>query len=54
MDRAWFYLPRMLHDRSLVLVERLGSNGQAGEYEVLDRQAVQQLANASVPMRRAA
>ena len=54
MDRAWFYLPRMLHDRSLVLVERLGSDGQAGEYEVLDRQAVQQRANATVPLRRAA
>ena len=50
MDRAWFYLPRMLHDQSLVLVEQ----PEGGDYAVLDRQAVQQRANATVPQRRAA
>ena len=54
MDRAWFYVPRMLHERSVVLVERLGGDGQAVAYEVLDRQAVQRLADATPPMRRAA
>ncbi len=54
MDRAWFYVPRMMHDHSLVMVEQCGASGQTSSYEVLDRQAVQRLANTTAPMRRVA
>jgi hypothetical protein len=50
MERAWFYLPRMLHHQSLVLVERPTSDG----YDVLDHHSVQQRAAAALPRRRAA
>ncbi len=52
LDRAWFYLPRMLHDGSLVLIERAGRDGQDASYEVLDRAAVQ--SRVATPLRRAA
>ncbi len=55
MDRAWFYVPRMLHEHSLVMVEQVGRDGQTASYDLLDRQAVQRLADATTtPMRRAA
>ncbi len=54
MDRAWFYVPRMLHAQSLVLVEEAGTGGKEACYQVLDVAAVQQLATAATPQRRAA
>lgn len=36
MARSWFYLPRMLHDESLILVE----DPQSGVFEELDYDAV--------------
>lgn len=40
LERAWFYLPRMLHESSVVLVERIGAEGQPVRYDVLNREAV--------------
>ncbi|MFW6170124.1 MAG: hypothetical protein ACODAD_06515 [Planctomycetota bacterium] len=54
MDRAWFYVPRMLHERSVVLVNRAGQNGQPDRYEPLDGHAIQRLAQATGGRRRAA
>lgn len=54
MDRAWFYLPRMLHENSLVLVNQPGKSGKPSSYEVLDRHAVQRVADANKPQRKAA
>ncbi|MFO7905200.1 MAG: hypothetical protein ACQESR_01580 [Planctomycetota bacterium] len=54
MDRAWFYVPRMLHERSVVLVKRPGQNGQPDRYESLDGQAVRRLAHSSGGQRKAA
>ncbi len=54
MQRAWFYVPRMLHSESLVLVEQTHAAGKDASYDVLDRAAVQRLAGASMPLRRAA
>lgn len=54
MDQAWFYVPRMMHAQSLVLVENAGRDGQGDSFEVLDRAAVKQLASTHVPLRRAA
>jgi hypothetical protein len=54
LERAWFYLPRMLHEQSVVLVEQLGTEGHEGTYRALDLQAVRQLAAAHSSRRRAA
>lgn len=54
MDRAWFYVPRMLHANSLVLVKRSGEGGETEGYEVLDYLAVQQLFDAAAGRRKAA
>ena len=54
LQRAWFYLPRMLHEHSLVLIERPAAEGQPSSYQVLDWRAVGQLAEATAPRRRAA
>jgi hypothetical protein len=54
LQRAWFYLPRMLHEHSVVLVEQPGREGQDGTYRMLDLDAVRQLADAQTSRRRAA
>ena len=54
LERAWFYLPRMLHDNSVVLVEQPGREGQEGTYRVLDLLAIRRLADAQTPRRSAA
>ncbi len=46
LQRAWFYLPRMLHEKSVVLVEQPGCEGRDGTYRVLDLHAIWQLADA--------
>jgi len=54
MDRAWFYVPRMLHHASLVLVNRPGTDGKPGSYQALDRKAVQRAASVAKAPRKAA
>ncbi len=54
MQRAWFYLPRMLHAESLVLVENATATSKDTSFEVLDLAAVKKLAGTRMPMRRAA
>ena len=54
MQRAWFYLPRMLHKQSVVLVERAGGDGQVESFDSLDHAAVLQLAHSAMPVRKAA
>jgi hypothetical protein len=44
---AWFYVPRMLHEQSLVCLERLDNRlGQSG-YQLLSRDEVESLAAAT-------
>jgi hypothetical protein len=40
LERAWFYLPRMLHANSVVLVEQMNVDGQPVRYDELDLTAV--------------
>ncbi len=54
LDRAWFYLPRMLHAQSVVLIERPGAEGREGAYWALDPAAVGRLAAARSTRHRAA
>ena len=50
--RAWFFVPRMLHEHSLVFVERLLGNGQR-LLEIKPRHAIDSLASAGVRRRAA-
>lgn len=52
LGRAWFYFPRMLHDRSLVLVEEHASTGESS-FRVMPRSEIDALAQPS-SRRRAA
>jgi hypothetical protein len=54
LQRAWFYLPRMLHDRSVVLVEQPAAEGRERCYRTLDLPAVRKLAEGQMAHRRAA
>jgi hypothetical protein len=54
MEQAWFYVPRMLHDRSLVLVEQPAEGEQESSYQTVSRQEVQRLADQHRQLRRAA
>ncbi len=49
LEQAWFYLPRMLHDGSVVLRQ-----DPQGLYQPLDRDAIQRLADTQQALRRAA
>lgn len=52
LTNAWFYLPRMLHDKSLVLIE--DTSGQRHRYRQLNSAEVENLAKGSASSRRAA
>lgn len=54
LAHAWFYVPRMLHDRSLVLVETAGRDGGESSYRLVNAVAIRQLALQAQPRRRAA
>ena len=54
LQLAWFYLPRMLHDQSLVLIEDPEHEHAEDGYRVLDIAAVRQLASQSGLQRRRA
>jgi hypothetical protein len=53
LARAWFYVPRMLHDQSRVLVEKHDAAG-AGGYEEIALAVIPALSAAARPQRRAA
>jgi predicted O-methyltransferase YrrM len=52
LQRSWLYVPRMLHDRSVILQES-NSDG-AVHFATLSRDSIEQLASASSASRRAA
>ena len=52
LTNAWFYVPRMLHDKSLVLIE--DNFGQRPRFRQLSCAEVEQLAKGSASSRRAA
>ncbi len=55
LAKAWFYVPRMLHDRSCVLVEERGATPAESQFRQLRPLEVEQLASAAArTMRRAA
>lgn len=55
LTRAWFYIPRMLHDHSIVLQEEPASKGGETTFRQLTRLEIERLAAvASKTMRRAA
>jgi hypothetical protein len=51
--RAWFFVPRMLHEQSLVFVEGVSADGQR-QLRPKSRQEIAQLASAGQPRRAAA
>ena len=51
LDRAWFYVPRMLHERSLVLNESV--EGEARRWDAVPLSQIHERA-AAFPRRRAA
>lgn len=55
LAKAWFYVPRMLHDASVVLLEEPASKSGESEFRQLTRLEIEQFAAAaSKQMRRAA
>ena len=52
LTNAWFYVPRMLHDKSLVLLE--DTSGVRPSFRSLNIAEVEKLAKGSASMRRAA
>ena len=50
---AWFYVPRMLHEHSLVLLEEPASQGKPARLRRLTRLEVQRMAAAARPRRAA-
>jgi hypothetical protein len=50
--RAWFFVPRMLHEESVVFVERLAANGQK-TLEIKPRDEIDGLASVAVRRRAA-
>jgi hypothetical protein len=55
LAKAWFYVPRMLHDQSIVLVEERGETPEKAQFRQLKRLEIEQLASgAARTMRRAA
>jgi hypothetical protein len=51
---AWFYIPRLLHDGSLVLRESPGSGQRRAMFEPVGRDEIAARAEAAAPRRRAA
>ena len=52
LTNAWFYVPRMLHDKSLVLIE--DTSGHQPRFRTLTCTDVETLAKGSASTRRAA
>lgn len=54
LRRAWFYVPRMLHENSTVLVEHIGDGPDAeSRYQELPADDIGQLAEVAAPRRAA-
>lgn len=54
LDRAWFYVPRLLHAATLVYVGEPGQNGVGGRFELLGHDEISRRAQAAAPRRTAA
>ena len=54
LARAWFYIPRMLHPRSVVLIEERPDNGNTTQLRRIPGDEIQQRAALSAPRRRRA
>lgn len=54
LARAWFYVPRILHERSVVLVESPASESTASTFRVMPRNEIEALARPATIQRRAA
>jgi len=52
LQRAWFYVPRMLHERSVVLRESTSAKNR--QFEVLSHDTIEQWASENAVVRRAA
>lgn len=53
LTRAWFYFPRMLHDRSHVLIEERNAGADEPQFRVLERSDIESLAQAHTRRRAA-
>jgi hypothetical protein len=53
LQRSWFFLPRMLHAKSLVLVEQQVSGGTKGEFQSLPLAELERRAQRAAPQRAA-
>ena len=53
LARAWFYVPRLLHDGSQAFVERPGPGGGPPGFEPLARDHIERLAAAAAVQRAA-
>jgi hypothetical protein len=54
LSQAWFYVPRMLHAKSLVFIEEQQSGGKARSLRLVSADEIRTLAAAHVSHRRAA
>ena len=54
LERAWFYVPRMLAPQAIVLVQRAGDDPARARYEQLSRIEIERLAGATQQRKRAA
>lgn len=52
LTNAWFYVPRMLHDRSLVLLE--DTSGSQPKFRTITNEQIEKLATPAASTRRAA
>lgn len=54
LARAWFYVPRMLHSDSQVLVQTTAASGEPTGYQAVSHVEIERLAKSSQPARRRA
>ena len=54
LERAWFYVPRMLAPEAIVLVESVGDENAKAKYQRLSRVEIERLAGAKQQRKRAA
>ncbi len=54
LERAWFYVPRMLHEDSLVFVEQMDQESQEAKFELLGQDQIDTWAQQQTRLRRAA
>ena len=54
LERAWFYVPRMLAEDAIVLVEQLGEGESAARHDLLSTDEIEALSGAGQQRKRAA